>query len=244
MNPTYELRLEKFAGPLDKLLQFIEERKMEVSEISLAAVTDDFLKYIRSLEKVEVPTLADFIVVASRLVLLKSKSLLPRLELSQEEEEDIKDLERRLKLYRELKPAMKMLQLRWREKNNEFSRPYFLEGGLGAAGAGSWAGVFYPGDKLNQKILLQALSNIVEGFRDLEVEEKVVRERVVSIEEKIQEIILRLQGKGEDSFMQMAESKTKAEIIIIFLAILHLAREQLIYLEQETYFSDIIVRRK
>src|SRR5258706_15754469 len=102
---TYELKIEQYEGPLEKLLQLIEERKLAITEISLAAVTDDFLKYLETMLEVPPGVLADFIVVASRLVLIKSKSLLPELPLTEEEEEDIKDLEQRLLLYKRLKEA-------------------------------------------------------------------------------------------------------------------------------------------
>src|SRR5262245_8487868 len=92
----YALRLQQYEGPLEKLLELIEERKLDVNEISLAEVTDDFLKYLEQLPAVAPALLADFLTIGSRLVLIKSKSLLPELPLSAEEESDIKDLERRL----------------------------------------------------------------------------------------------------------------------------------------------------
>ena len=102
----YEVKIEQFNGPLDKLLQLIEERKMEVTMVNLAAVTADFIKYVAGLgEKAEPMILADFVAVAARLLLIKSKVILPTLELTQEEEADIHDLEYRLKVYREFKVA-------------------------------------------------------------------------------------------------------------------------------------------
>jgi len=90
---NYEVKLEQFTGPLNKLLELIEARKLEITALNLAEVTEDFINYIRSLEKGADPEiLADFIVVASRLILIKSKTLLPSLELTEEEEGEIKDL--------------------------------------------------------------------------------------------------------------------------------------------------------
>jgi len=121
---SFEVRLEQFNGPLHKLLELIEEKKLEVTQVSLAAVTADFIGYVEKLEKacppdfeqtksglagrsgkvgrgVDASILADFIVVAARLLLIKSKVLLPDLTLTQEEQIDIVDLENRLKVYQQ-----------------------------------------------------------------------------------------------------------------------------------------------
>lgn len=247
MEEKYELRLENFSGPLEKLLELIEEKQMEITRVSLAAVTEDFLKYMAGLKKVEFPLLADFISVASRLVLLKSKSLLPGLELSAEDEEGIKDLENRLKLYNELKPAIKILAKLWREKNWELARSYFLEGTLGKASTANYFSAydfFYPGENLSLEALLKAMGRVAESFEGVKVETETIKERVVSLEDKIKEVVAWIQEKVSDSFRSLSDAKTKSETIVIFLAILHLAREQLVHLEQETYFSDIMITKK
>ena len=89
---NYEFKTEQFSGPIEKLLELIEEKKMEITELNLADVTADFLKYLEKLESVESRLLADFIVVASKLLLIKSKAILPGLPITEEEEKDIKDL--------------------------------------------------------------------------------------------------------------------------------------------------------
>lgn len=245
----YELKLEKFQGPLDKLLELIEERKFDVSELSLAQVTDDFLKYLRSLIDADksapinadsadsrLRLVADFIVVASRLILIKSKYLLPDLTLTGQEEADIKELERRLSLYAELKPMMKNIARLWSGKKASFGRPYFLE-------LGSSSGVFYPGESLDLGTMIVELAKLFESIKRLELETQTIKEKIITIEEKIKEITERLRSEKETKFTNLAGAKTKQEIIALFLAILHLAREQLIFLEQAGRFSDIIIRK-
>ena len=83
---NYELKTEQFSGPIEKLWELIEEKKLEITELNLAEVTADFLNYLKTIEKVEPKLLADFVVIASRLLLIKSKALLPNLELTVEEE--------------------------------------------------------------------------------------------------------------------------------------------------------------
>src|ERR1700679_2439475 len=159
----YQLKLDNFSGPLEKLLELIEAQKMDVGEVSMAKVTDDFLKYLETLKssnlltaaaeeagldvfRLDLRVLADFISVASRLIFLKSKYLLPGLVLTDAEEADIKDLEDRLKLYQELRPALRYLNELWAERHTSYSRPYFLGQGKGLAPGQS---VFYPGRNLD-----------------------------------------------------------------------------------------------
>lgn len=240
---SYELKLEKFTGPLEKLLELIEERKLEISEVSMAQVTDDFLKYLKTLtdEHMDLRMIADFIVTASRLVLIKSKYLLPDLTLTGEEEVEIKDLERRLKLYQELRPAMKVLAKLWSANGQEFSRPYFLARGF-APDAGS-SGIFYPGTELDITNIAGALQNVFESLQAFTMETETIREKIVSLEEKMAEIIKRFEAEVETNFTNLSSTKSRGEIIVIFLAILHLAREQLVRLEQSERFSDIIIRK-
>jgi len=97
------IKTEAFEGPLDLLLNLIEKRKLFISDISLAQVADDYIAYINNQEDFPMASTADFILVASTLVLIKSKSLLPTLDLSSEEQESIDDLEKRLKLHQRMK---------------------------------------------------------------------------------------------------------------------------------------------
>ena len=239
---VYELRLDQYVGPLNKLLELIEEKKLEVTEISLAEVTHDFLKYLKTLEKVEAAILAEFIAIASRLILIKSRTLLPNLVLTEEEESEIKDLEARLKIYQELKPAMKTLALLWQKQHIAFGRPYFLS--LGSGGLGAASEFFYPGKDLNLAALSASLQKIFETFKNLELETETIKEKIVSVEEKIKELVSRLVEEAEISFKNLSSSKSLEEVIAVFLAILHLAHERLISLEQKTHFSDIIIRKQ
>jgi segregation and condensation protein A len=240
---AYELKLENYSGPLQKLLELIEEKELEISEISLARVTDDFLRYLEEIGKIErsseenLRLLADFVVVASRLIFIKSKTLLPDLVLGREEEEKIKDLEVRLRLYRELKPAMRNIARLWKERREEFSRPYFTN-------AARWTGanVFFPG-KVSAEGLARAMDKMWQGLSGFMEEGRLVREKIATLEETIKEVVKRLGALREVSFAKLSLAKSRAETIVTFLAILHLAREQLIFIEQDGHFSDIIIKK-
>lgn len=252
----YQLKLDNFSGPLEKLLELIEIEKMDVSEVSMARVTDDFLKYLETLKtsnllgavaeemaldkaRLDLRVLADFISVASRLIFLKSKYLLPGLALTDDEAADIKDLEERLKRYQDLKPALRYLNQLWSERHTSYSRPYFLGQGKGFAPGQT---VFYPGRNLDLESLTGALRRIFESMHVDELETETIREKIISLEEKISEVLGRVQREGDTRFKHLSGEKSRSEMIVVFLAILHLAREQLILLEQIENFSDILVR--
>ncbi|MCX6712768.1 MAG: segregation/condensation protein A, partial [Candidatus Vogelbacteria bacterium] len=97
------LKMANFEGPLDLLLSLIEKRKLHVSDVSLAQVTDDYIAFIRSGENISVENMANFILIASTLILIKSYSLISTLAVTEEEKADIKDLENRLKLYQRVR---------------------------------------------------------------------------------------------------------------------------------------------
>src|SRR3989338_2091690 len=124
---NYEVQLDKFSGPLEKLLELIEARELEITLVNLATVTGDFLSYLKSLdEQTKHPSvLADFVVIASRLLLIKSKAILPSLELTEEEETDIKDLEQRLRIYKEFKIASELMKKTWEKRQPIYGRELF-----------------------------------------------------------------------------------------------------------------------
>src|SRR3989344_4796688 len=99
----YTVKTTVFEGPLDLLLELVTKRKLFVNDVSLSEVTDDFILYLEKHDEFPIGESAEFIVVASTLMLIKSRSLLPMIELSDEEEESIHDLENRLALYARVK---------------------------------------------------------------------------------------------------------------------------------------------
>src|SRR3954470_21241732 len=113
MNGRFSLETEVFQGPLEALLDLIEARKLSISEISLAEVTDAYLAYIEKLPELPLGETAQFILVAATLLLIKSRALLPTLELSSDERESVEELERRLARYALVRKAAKLLRKEW-----------------------------------------------------------------------------------------------------------------------------------
>ncbi|MBI4119466.1 MAG: segregation/condensation protein A [Parcubacteria group bacterium] len=230
----YELKLEQFSGPLDKLLDLIEAKKLEITQINLAEVTSDFLNYIKSLSEIELRLMADFLQVAAQLVLIKSKVLLPSLELEPSEKAGIHDLERRLKLYKDLRGAGRYLQRLWSGETISFSRPLFL--GRQAA--------FYPPKEFTQDDVLSAVEKLAVSLREFApLETEKIKKAIVSVEEKVQELLQRISEHAELSFSGLAKDKNKSEAIALFLAILHLLKDRIINIEQKGAFTDIIIKK-
>jgi len=231
---TFRVKQEKFEGPLELLLDLIEKEKMSVSEISLAQVTDEYLKYIKSLEAVDMEKLAEFLVVAAQLILIKSRSLLPHLRLSEEEEQSIEELEKRLEEYKRLREFAKELRGLEVEKRRIITHEAYF--GMEA--------FFYPPPKLAAKGIKDAFASFLAALPKIEklVEEKI--RRVVSLEEKIAKIKDFLQYSIEKTFSEIVgNARDKIEVIVSFLALLELAKQKIVDLRQEKPFEEIVIKK-
>lgn len=240
----YQVKMESFSGPLDKLLELIEGKKMDIARISLAAVTADFLKYVDELkgsinkemthadddnvEDESLRILADFLVVAAQLILIKSKAILPDMEVSQEEEEGMYDLEKRLKIYSEIKPMIAALRDFWISSEQSFSRQMFL--GVGP--------VFFPPKNLELAQMMASLDLILRSLGSFNLEEEKIKKQVFTLEEKIKEISERI-SLSITKFSEVIVSKTKEEAVILFLALLHLLRDNKLSASQTSDFGEI-----
>lgn len=230
---TFQIQQEKFTGPLDLLLNLIEEKKLEITEISLAKVTDEFLSYVGDLKKVEPAILADFLVIATKLLLIKSRYLLPELILSPEEEKEIKDLTLRLEIYRSFKEAEKNI------KNLYGRKPLYAREFLF-----NQTPTFYPPANISINDLFITFQKIWEEFQKIGEFSIEKIKKIVKIEEKIQQIVEILNQRTKISFNKLVKKETKLEIIITFLALLQLIKDQLILVEQEEEFGEIRIISK
>jgi len=224
----YRLQLDTFHGPLEKLLQLIEEKELEITQLNLAEVTDDFIKYLNSLESVSPKVLSDFVAVAARLILIKSRAILPQLELSEDEEEEIEDLERRLKLYKEFRVAEKHIKDLW-QKNVSFSREYLV----------SFPEGFYLSQPVKPGELEKIMKSIHDALISLMPETESAEIKLITLEEKIEELIQRVDKALRTSFNDIADGRNQSEIIVLFLALLHLLKDRAVEVHQEGIFSEI-----
>ena len=245
LQSTYTVRAGSFEGPLDLLLSLIEQHKLFVNEISLAEVTNEYITYIRSLSSIEtnkrIADVSYFVLIAATLILIKSKSLLPNLTLSSDEEEKITDLESRLKLYQIIKNASIDI------KNNFGTQVIFFPPER------VWSEpLFSPDERITIPEMFSCIQGVlahvpVEKEKPPEVEIK----KVINIDEMISSLTDRIQSAMNISFRQFAAShsassaqEVKVHVIVSFLAMLELVREGIIDVIQNNSFEDIAINKQ
>ena len=233
---TYSIKTGNFEGPFNVLLNLVEERKLFINEISLAEVTEDYLKYISTLEKSNHSEIASFIIVAATLILIKSKSLIPSLALSEEEQGNIQDLENRLRLYE----LFNRLGLNIKRDFGEKIIFAPLERKNDVL-------VFLPDERITRENMMtfarDALGRMPKKVFLPEVEVK----KVFSIEEMIEKLTERIQNSLKFNFAEFAgKAATKEEkvfVIVGFLAMLELVRNGILDAVQNMETSDIIIEK-
>ncbi|HAS00123.1 MAG: Segregation and condensation protein A [Candidatus Moranbacteria bacterium GW2011_GWC2_37_73] len=232
---SYHFKLEQFEGPLDLLLQLTEQEKLDITRVSLAKIADQYLAYIAEAKDITLAHLADFLSVAARLILIKSKALLPMLEFTEEEEEEIKDLEYQLAEYKKFKDASAKLALVFDSPKSSFSREGFL--GIGM--------VFYPPENIVASDLQKAFNKVLGEIPIVEkLEEEMVKE-VLTLEDRIIHLQDTLRERVQTSFAELvANAKDKVEVVVSFLAMLELVKQRIIHVEQGELFSEIKMRHK
>lgn len=237
----YEFAVGTFSGPLDALLELVERDKLSISDVSLTAVTGDFLRYLNELTQQPEPrpvpvvhAIADFLVIATRLLLLKSRTLLPGAPVEEADVEDPELLAEQLRVYQQLKPALVAFRRAYAHRQPLGARSY-LKGMRGAVD------VYAPPKGLSVQILHVAAGKALHLATVVAKEVSEVRSRVISLQKAVSDLVHRLATGGKARFSELVAQHTPADRIVVFLAALHLARDQRITLMQEEPFSDIVL---
>lgn len=231
---NYKVKLSQFEGPLDLLLNLIEKRKMFINEISLANIADDYISYISSLGHFPIAESAQFILIASTLLLIKSKSLLPTLDLTSEEQASVEDLENRLKLYKRIRDLSVHVQ-------DRFGTHIIFEKNQ----LRSYDPIFSPDESMTIPHLLGAIRSVLQNLPKKESIPKAIIKKVISLEEMISSLTTRVQNSLRMSFKEFAKShggddkEHKVNIIVSFLAMLELVKQGIVEVSQEKDFEDI-----
>ena len=224
----YEVKLEKFQGPLDLLLQLIEREELDITEVSLAKVTDQYITHLEQLTEMPPEELADFLVVAAKLLYIKSRMLLPLLAWDQDEEPG--DLETRLRMYKEYVEAAKNVQQILSGKRHTFVREKPPVSALG----------FAPPRDLTGEKMAELFRDVLRRLIPVVRPPEAVIERTVSIHEKIRHIQDLLAKAERVSFHRILEkAETRSEIIVSFLALLELVKQRHVAVKQDDHFGEI-----
>lgn len=225
----YKVKTPVFEGPLALLLNLIEKRKLLINEISLAQVADDFIAYAKGLDKFPVAESADFILVAAALVLIKSKSLLPTLDLTEAEADNVVELERRLKIYQRTRQLSRQVGALFGRQSIFLPRPP------------ERPPVFSPDKRFTISFAANQIREILKNLPKAEMLTRAVVEQVISLEEMIENLTQRVSACLKMSFHEFAKvgNEKKVNVIISFLAMLELVKQGAIAVTQDKNFGDI-----
>ena len=229
----YSVKIAEFEGPLDVLLQLVESQAREITTISLMEVTEPFVEYVRENQgKIHPEILADFLMVAARLVYLKSKALLPG--FTDPDLEEGPDLETQLKMYKAFVEAAARI------------------GAMASAGPRSFSRLqrpvkerspeFVPPTGVTSSVLRELYVQLTRRLEPLIRLPQAAIQRVISIEEKIAQLHAHVRNKLKVSFHAfLAESANRAEIVVAFLALLELIKLKHVQINQADTFAEISI---
>lgn len=234
----YSVILPEFEGPLDLLLQLIERAELDITRVSLASVADQYLEFVTKPGNIELNALADYLVLAARLILIKSRSLLPRLETEEQVEvEDSADaLARQLRDYKMFKQLAQKLREREQVNIHTYPRRAPTPKPIVTRPA-KIAGLTF-------KTLFNAFKRTIEAAPQLPAGMMVEPLRL-SIHHRIARIRELTSTVGRVQFSSLLEeANTRVEIIVTFLAILESLKRKLIFVEQDDMFGEIYVSKR
>lgn len=236
---VYNVKTDVFNGPFDILLNLIEKRKLFINDIALSQVADDFISYIKNQQNFPLQESAHFIYVASTLILIKSKSLLPSLNLTEEEEEGIEELEKRLSIYKKVKEEVLNLKKKWGicklffGSGENFPHPIS----------------FTPDESITKKNLALCAYDIIDRLPTDSMIPQVKVSDVIKLETVINSLIRRVNTEINLSFNSFSgigkngpvNKKERYKIIVSFIAVLELVKQGLLTAHQNKEQNDIYI---
>ncbi len=233
----YEITIDNFNGPMDLLLHLIKESKMDIMDIKLEIIIDEYLEYIHRMQKMNLDIASSYLVMSAELLEIKSKILLPKTEEEEEEEDPKENLINRLILYKQYKDSIESFKELEQERNNYYTKiPSNLEE--------------YQNNEKKARIENVSLDDLVEAFKKflerVEQEKPVntkVTKKEISVEDRIVNIKERFKKEKRIDFFDLFEVKTKEYVVVTFLAILEMAKNKEINIIQEDNFKNIICEK-
>lgn len=238
MVTHFEIQTEKFQGPIEVLLSMIERRKLPINDISLALITDEYLGYMRNLSAQSLSDTTHFIYIASTLTLIKSKSLLPTIDLTDEEEGDIEQLKRRLALYQHFQKGAVDIKKKWGRRRYRLARPTPREV------------VFLPDESMTSNSLAESLATVLNEIPQAQVADKkpAYVKIAVHIDEIMQSLEERIQASSNLDFQAFINhaakdsdnpKEVKVYAVVGFLAMLEIIRNGVADVLQQSNFESI-----
>ena len=236
----YDLKLDNFEGPLDLLVYLIDKNKMDIYEVKLSDIADQYVNYLKQQEELNLEIASEFVVMASTLLLLKSKSLLPK-NVDDEAELTEEELLRRIIEYKKYKEISKL----FKENINEYSKRFFKLPDK----------IELPKQKIEKEFksedIIEKYKALIERNENKKNEnaknlEKIAIHDTYTVAEKVRDIFRELAKRPKfvfNSLFKISE-KPKAEVVTAFSGVLELSRRNKVNTNQEKLFGDIIVSRR
>ncbi len=239
-SKKYELKLENFEGPLDLLCYLIDKNKMDIYKVSISDVAEQYIQYLQKQEELNLEIASEFLIMASTLILLKSKGLLPK-EVDDESEITEEELIRRIIEYKQYKEISKQ----FKERILVYSKRLYKKPDK----------VELPKQQLEKKFIKE---DIVERYKLLIEKneqkknenakniEKIAVYDTYSVSDKVKEIFKELVRKPKFVFNKLfsLKEKPKAEVVTAFSGVLELSRRNKIIAEQKEIFGDIVISKR
>jgi len=238
--PGYLIRLENFEGPLDLLLHLIQEAEIEIWEISVSAITAQYLDYLQRMEALNVEIAGEFLLMAATLMRIKSKGLLPRpVAVGAEDDapQSEEELIQRLLTYKVFKEAAAALAVRQAQAGPRFARRFRQ---------GLPADYEFPLQEIDLYLLVKTLHEVEQRHRAAPAAVHQVRLDPVRLEDQLTFLLARLEASaGGLTFRELFGAASRGiEIAVTLLAALELARQQVVLLLQDEPFGDIWIRSR
>ncbi|MFT4413158.1 segregation/condensation protein A [Fredinandcohnia humi] len=244
MQEHYSVKIDSFEGPLDLLLHLINRLEIDIYDIPVAEITEQYLLYIHAMKELQLDIASEYLVMAATLLAIKSKMLLPKQEeelvegeMEIEYEEDPREeLMMRLIEYRKYKEAAEDLKVLEEERSQLFTKPP------------SDLSEFAKDVNMDRSLDVN-LYDMLSAFQKLLRRKKLqkplstrIARQEIPIERRMEEIISELKGfKGRKKFSELFPYHDKNHVVVTFLAILELMKNNLILIEQQNNFSDIFI---
>ncbi|MDA2935666.1 segregation/condensation protein A [Patescibacteria group bacterium AH-259-L05] len=228
----YTIKLEQFSGPFDILLSLIEKEKLDITEVSLSKVADEFLKYVHTLEEVSAQELADFLEVVAKLILIKSRLLIPEAIFDEEEADELID---QLKIYREFAHASKGV-------SHLVAAPLysFAKEKIPLAETSNITFDLKVDPLLLEKNFKSIVFDILEQIK---LSQKSIKRKVISLREKVNELLILLKKHEKVIFNPLLKGKKRIEQAVMFLAVLELMKQKKVQVQQKELFGEIVIKQ-
>jgi len=235
----YKIKLQDFEGPFDLLLFFVKRDELDIYDIPISHITKEFLEYLQIMKLLDLDIAGDFIVMASMLMQIKARMLLPRDENAEEEEEDPRaDLIKRLieyKRYKEMAHKFARLELQQSRHHNRTNFEYDER----------------EIEEDEEEFIMKnvTLFDLISAFKHAidkmpRIRHHDIEKVPVTVEEQMEVILHEMEKEGKIDFFRLISKMRRIEIVVTFIALLEMARSNQISFEQKAAYKDFVILKK